>query len=71
LRSRAIKRGAASGYKAPDRRSRSRSAQRFGPALTTFTMLAEHAGVQRHTLFAHFPDELSLTLGEPSCATAV
>ena len=41
----------------------------FGPALTTFTMLAEHAGVQRHTLFAHFPDELSLTLGDPSCAT--
>jgi len=28
-----------------------------GPALTTMTMLAERAGVQRHTLYAHFPDE--------------
>ena len=32
----------------------------IGPAATTFTMLAEHAGVQRHTLYAHFPDERSL-----------
>ena len=31
-----------------------------GPAQTTFSMVAERAGVQRHTLYAHFPDELSL-----------
>ena len=31
-----------------------------GPARTTFSMLAERAGVQRHTLYAHFPDEQSL-----------
>jgi AcrR family transcriptional regulator len=33
-----------------------------GPALTTFSMVAERAGVQRHTLYAHFPDERSLSL---------
>jgi AcrR family transcriptional regulator len=33
-----------------------------GPARTTFSMLAEHAGVQRHTLYAYFPDERSLFL---------
>jgi AcrR family transcriptional regulator len=32
----------------------------FGPAQTTISMLAERAGVQRHTVYAHFPDELSL-----------
>jgi AcrR family transcriptional regulator len=31
-----------------------------GPANTTFSMVAERAGVQRHTLYAHFPDERSL-----------
>ena len=31
-----------------------------GPALTSFSMVAERAGVQRHTLYAHFPDERSL-----------
>ena len=31
-----------------------------GPALTTFSIIAERAGVQRHTLYAHFPDERSL-----------
>ncbi|MCC6984191.1 MAG: TetR/AcrR family transcriptional regulator [Bauldia sp.] len=31
-----------------------------GPARTTFSMVAERAGVQRHTLYAHFPDEMSL-----------
>jgi AcrR family transcriptional regulator len=31
-----------------------------GPALTTISMIAERAGVQRHTFYAHFPDELSL-----------
>lgn len=33
-----------------------------GPALTTISMVAERAGVQRHTLYAHFPDERSLML---------
>jgi AcrR family transcriptional regulator len=33
-----------------------------GPALTTFSMIAESAGVQRHTLYAHFPDEWSLLM---------
>ena len=31
-----------------------------GPAATTISMIAEKAGVQRHTLYAHFPDETSL-----------
>jgi len=31
-----------------------------GPAQTSFSMVAERAGVQRHTLYAHFPDERSL-----------
>jgi AcrR family transcriptional regulator len=31
-----------------------------GPALTTISMVAERAGVQRHTLYAHFPDKRSL-----------
>jgi AcrR family transcriptional regulator len=34
-----------------------------GPARTTLSMIAERAGVQRHTLYAHFPDEWSLFLG--------
>ena len=34
----------------------------IGPAATTFSMVAEKAGVQRHTLYAHFPDELSLSM---------
>jgi AcrR family transcriptional regulator len=33
-----------------------------GPAFTTFSMVAERAGVQRHTLYAHFPDERSLLM---------
>lgn len=33
-----------------------------GPAHTTISMIAERAGVQRHTLYAHFPDERSLFL---------
>lgn len=32
----------------------------LGPAQTTLSMVAERAGVQRHTLYAHFPDERSL-----------
>ena len=31
-----------------------------GPAVTTISMIAERAGVQRHTVYAHFPDERSL-----------
>src|SRR5215510_8703283 len=31
-----------------------------GPAATTVSMVAERAGVQRHTFYAHFPDERSL-----------
>lgn len=34
----------------------------FGPAHTTFSMVAQRAGVQRHTLYAHFPDERSLLM---------
>jgi AcrR family transcriptional regulator len=34
----------------------------IGPARTTLSMVAERAGVQRHTLYAHFPDERSLNL---------
>jgi AcrR family transcriptional regulator len=33
-----------------------------GPALTTVSMVAERAGVQRHTYYSHFPDEWSLYL---------
>ena len=32
----------------------------IGPARTTFSLVADRAGVQRHTLYAHFPDERSL-----------
>lgn len=32
----------------------------LGPARTTLSMIAERAGVQRNTLYAHFPDERSL-----------
>jgi AcrR family transcriptional regulator len=29
----------------------------IGPALTTISMVAERAGVQRHTFYAHFPGD--------------
>jgi len=35
---------------------------RVGPAATTVSMVAERAGVQRHTFYAHFPDERSLLM---------
>jgi AcrR family transcriptional regulator len=35
----------------------------MGPAATSLSMVAEKAGVQRNTLYAHFPDEWSLLLG--------
>ena len=31
-----------------------------GPGHTTISMIAERAGVQRHTVYAHFPDDWSL-----------
>jgi AcrR family transcriptional regulator len=33
-----------------------------GPVRTTVSMIAERAGVQRHTFYSHFPDERSLYL---------
>lgn len=33
-----------------------------GPARTTVSQIAERAGVQRHTFYAHFPDERGLFL---------
>ena len=32
----------------------------IGPARTTISAIAEHAGVERHTVYAHFPDERTL-----------
>ena len=32
----------------------------LGPARTSIAAIAERAGVQRHTVYAHFPDERSL-----------
>ena len=34
----------------------------IGPTATTVSMIAERAGVQRHTVYAHFADELSLLM---------
>lgn len=34
----------------------------LGPAHTTISMIAERAGVQRHTLYAHFPDERAMLM---------
>lgn len=34
----------------------------IGPAKTTISMIAERAGVQRHTLYSHFPDERSMLM---------
>lgn len=33
-----------------------------GPAATSISMIAEKAGVQRHTFYAHFPDERSMLM---------
>jgi AcrR family transcriptional regulator len=33
-----------------------------GPANTTISMIAERAGVQRHTVYAHFADERSILM---------
>jgi AcrR family transcriptional regulator len=34
----------------------------IGPLRTSISAIAERAGVQRHTVYAHFPDDLSLAL---------
>ena len=34
----------------------------LGPSRSPLSLIAERAGVQRHTLYAHFPDERSLVL---------
>lgn len=34
----------------------------IGPARTSVAQIAERAGVQRHTFYAHFPDERSLMM---------
>ena len=34
--------------------------QTVGPARTTISAIAEKAGVQRHTFYAHFPEEIEL-----------
>lgn len=34
----------------------------LGPSRTSLSMVAERAGVQRNTLYAHFPDERSLAM---------
>lgn len=34
----------------------------IGPAKTTISMIAEKAGVQRHTLYSHFPDERAMLM---------
>ena len=41
-----------------------------GPARTTVSMVAARAGVQRHTCYAHFPDERSLMLACSGLAMA-
>ena len=42
----------------------------MGPAATTVSMVAEKAGVQRHTVYAHFPDDRSLYLACSGLALA-
>jgi AcrR family transcriptional regulator len=34
----------------------------IGPARTTVSMIADRAGVQRHTVYAHFPDERAMLM---------
>lgn len=40
---------------------------RIGPARTTISQIADQAGVQRHTVYAHFPQERDLFL---ACSAA-
>jgi AcrR family transcriptional regulator len=39
----------------------------IGPARTTISAIAERAGVQRHTVYSHFPDERALGLACSGC----
>lgn len=39
----------------------------IGPARTTVSAIAERAGVQRHTVYSHFPDERALGLACSGC----
>jgi AcrR family transcriptional regulator len=39
----------------------------LGPARTTISAIAERAGVQRHTVYSHFPDERALSLACSGC----
>jgi AcrR family transcriptional regulator len=39
----------------------------IGPARTTVSAIAELAGVQRHTVYSHFPDERALGLACSAC----
>ena len=48
------------GHAAADHRGRRRAARDVGPARTTITAVAERAGVQRHTVYRHFPTEEDL-----------
>lgn len=41
----------------------------LGPAHTSVVQIAERAGVQRHTFYAHFPDERDLFLACSNLAT--
>ncbi len=41
-----------------------------GPARTSLSMVADRAGVQRHTLYAHFPEERDLFLACSELALA-
>lgn len=41
----------------------------LGPAHTSVVQIAERAGVQRHTFYAHFPDERELFLACSNLAT--
>jgi AcrR family transcriptional regulator len=38
-----------------------------GPAQTTISAIAERAGVERHTVYSHFPDERALGLACSAC----
>jgi AcrR family transcriptional regulator len=39
----------------------------IGPARTTVSAIAERAGVQRHTVYSHFPDDRALGLACSGC----
>ena len=47
-------------YPRADRRGGAGLHTSVGPARTRSCAIAERAGVQRHTVYAHFPDEASI-----------